>query len=77
MQKSRLGIHYIVKTDIMNLIDFPDPEQICEGNLAAQKYYSAERQSRAQICRGHGDGQSPPNFVTPPWRRLVSEQNCA
>ena len=50
MQKSRLGIHYIGKTDIMNLIDFPDSEQICEGNLAAQKYYSAERQSRHKFA---------------------------
>ena len=45
MQKPRLEIPYIGKSNIMKIIDFPDSEQICERNFAGQKYYSAERQS--------------------------------
>ena len=45
MQKSRFGIPSIGNPYTMKLIDFSISEQICEGNLAGQKYYSAERQS--------------------------------
>ena len=31
-------------------MNFPDSEQICERNLAGQKYYSAERQSRHKFA---------------------------
>ena len=50
MQKPRLEIPYIGKSNTMKIIDFPVSEQICEGNLAAQKYYSAERQSRHKFA---------------------------
>ena len=64
VQKSGFGIPNIGNPYTMKFIDFSISEQICEGNLAGQKYYSAGRQSQAQICRGHSDGQYPSDFVT-------------